>query len=396
MSRSRIALLAVAPLVAMVVVALVLLHREQTRDYGVGRPPPPPSITPTPQLKTPPPTSPAIVVTLDAPTTAPVVVAPPPASSPPPSSSSPPTEDGVALLPQVKPPAAPALVEDATDTATFIAFAPGGRLLVARASGRLQFIDPATGQRQAIDMKLAPPRAVALSPAGDRVAVANAESADVWHVASSRKTHLAGGDVTAMRFGRGDQLYTGHAGGEVKVWTPPSWTSSTTLRPNVGGVTQIVESPASAHLAVIGASGGVAICDVGDHAVKQRLGADQAWASVAFAPDGRTLAAAGPRGVAMWDTILWRPRPAPGGTEAATHVAFWRGGTVLVTATADGAIRIHDLATRQLMMTLGGGKGPFASIDFADDGRTIAASDANGVAIWDATTRAARQLDARP
>ena len=43
---------------------------------------------------------------------------------------------GLRLLPPVKP--VPGPVEDVTDAATFVAFAPGGRLLVARARGRLQ------------------------------------------------------------------------------------------------------------------------------------------------------------------------------------------------------------------------------------------------------------------
>jgi WD40 repeat protein len=395
MSRSRIVLLAAATFVAAAAVSMILIQRQRPRpreDVAV-KPPAAPSqqqgkfATPTT-----PATSPADAIT-PAPTT-PTTPATPPAGTVVLAPTSPPAnEDGVALLPQVKPPAP--VAENATDAATFVAFAPNGRLLVARASGRLQFIDLATGQRQAIEMKLPSPRAVALAPAGDRIAVANAESTDVWHVASSHRTRLAGGDVTALRFGRSGQLYTGHAGGELKVWASPNWTSSTTLRPNVGGVTQIVESPSSAHVAVIGASGGVAVCDVGERSVKQRLGAEQAWTAVAFAPDGRTLAAAGPGGIAMWDTMLWQPRPAPGGADAATHVDFWRGGTVLVTAGADGAIRIYDLATRQLLTTLSG-KGRIASLDLADDGRTIAAITADGLVIWDATMRAARHLDARP
>jgi WD40 repeat protein len=388
MSRSRITLLAVATLVAVVAVAVILIQREHAREDVVVKPPP---AAPSQQqqqqqatLETP--TSPADAITPAPPTTTTTSPVAPFAAS----TTPPPSEDGVALLPSIKPDEPAAL--NATDAATCVAFAPGGRLLVARASGRLQFVDLATGQRQAIKMKLPSPRAVALAPAGDRIAVANAASADVWHVASAHQTHLAGGDVTALLFGRGGPLYTGHAGDELKVWASPSWTSSTTLRPNVGGVTQLAESPSSAHVAVIGASGGVAVCDVGERAVKQRLGADQAWTSVAFAPDGRTIAAAGPRGVAMWDTILWQPRPAPGGAEPATDVAFWRGGTVIVAAGADGDIRIYDLGTRQLMTTLSGKGGKIVAIDFADDGRTIAAITADGIVTWDSVARTSRAL----
>ena len=417
MSRStRLLLLlgVVVPLVAIVVIAVVL-NRERTHDYAAKPLPPqakfspttspatmpavvepsePLAVMPTPTLPTPGPeqTPSASPTTLPAPT----VTAPFASTSP---SAAPPNEDGLALLPQVKPPApapVPVAAEVANDTATFVAFAPGGRLLVVRASGQMAFLNLATGQHQPIDMKLAAPRAVALSPAGDRIVVANAESADIWHVTSSSKTHLAGGDVTAIAFGRGGKLLTGHAGGELKIWDGPAWTNATTMSPNVGAIAQMAPSPASGHFAVIGASGGVAVCDAGDHTLKQRLGADQGWTSLAFSPDGRTIAATGAHGVAMWDTILWQKRPATGGSDAVVHVAFWRGGTVFVTTAADGAIRIYDLATRQLLTTLSGGNTPVVSIDLSDDGRTIAVTDRGGVTIWDSTTRAARRLDGRP
>jgi WD40 repeat protein len=63
-----------------------------------------------------------------------------------------------------------------------------------------------------------------------------------------------------------------------------------------------------------------------------------------------------------------------------------------VTASSDGAIRIYDLATRQLLTTLSGAKEPIVSIDLADDGRTIAASNGAAVTIWDSVARSSRPL----
>jgi WD40 repeat protein len=302
--------------------------------------------------------------------------------------SPPANEDGVALLPGVTPAATPAA---ASDAAICVTFAAGGRLLVARASGRIELIDVTTGQRQPLDVKLLAPRVVALSPAGDRVFVANADAAEIFHITSSSKTRIAGGDVTAAAFSRTGGLLTGHAGGEVKIWDTPGWQNVATLRPNVGAVARIMPSPATAHLAVIGASGGVAVCDVNDQQVKQRLGAQQAWTAVDFAPDGRTIAAAGPAGIAMWDTMLWQTRAAPSvpADQPPTHVAFWRGGAVVVTASADGAVRIYDVATRQLLTTLAAGNvsGPIASLALGADDRTIAVAAGAQVTLWDSAAR---------
>ena len=231
---------------------------------------------------------------------------------------------------------------------------------------------------------------------GDRIAIANGETTIIWHVSSASATQVAGGDVTTLAFARGGGLVTGHAGGEIKLWETPSWTHVATIAPGVGAVGRIAFSPAALQAAAIGAGdGGVAVCDAGDRQVKQRLAADKPWTWVDYSPDGHTLAVAGPGGVALWDTIGWQSRPAPGGNDAATFVSFWRGGSGLVTAGADGAIRSFDLATRQPLVTLGGGSGvaPIASLALGADDRTIAVSSGNGVILWDAATRASRALD---
>ena len=331
-------------------------------------------------------TVPATTTLAEAQAPPPAVVAPPP---PPPAN-----EDGLALLPSVTPPPPPAPAPAAAgDIATFVRFAADGRLLVARPSGLIEIVDLVTDQRQRVDLKLPSPRAIAVSPGGGQVAVANEKSLEVWHAASgSRSTPDGhGGDVTALAFtGDGAALVTGHASGAVKVWDVRGWTVRTTLRPDVGAVARVAVAPAGQHLAVVGT--GVAVYAAGGGQPRATLAAGQAVSDAAFAPDGLTLATADAGGVTLWDTILWQKRPSPASGSAVSHVAFWGGAPLLVTAGGDGVVRAWDLATRRHVMMLSGATPPLASIALSDDGRTAAACDAAGVIVWNVDTRAPRRL----
>ena len=108
--------------------------------------------------------------------------------------------------------------------------------------------------------------------------------------------------------------------------------------------------------------------------------------AVAFSRDGRTLASGGDDGtVRLWDVATGRPvgGPLTGHPGAVLSVAFSPDGRTLASGGADGTVRLWDVVTRRQIGPVTGHPGPVLSVAFSPDGRTLASGDANGlVRLW--------------
>jgi WD40 repeat protein len=103
---------------------------------------------------------------------------------------------------------------------------------------------------------------------------------------------------------------------------------------------------------------------------------DHGVTSLAFSPDGRTLASGGDDGkVFLWEVASRRRRGAPlrGHDLGVTSVAFSPDGTTLASGGEDSTIALWDLQGRQPLSRPIAGSGRPMGLAFSPDGGTLAA-----------------------
>jgi Tol biopolymer transport system component len=165
------------------------------------------------------------------------------------------------------------------------------------------------------------------------------------------------------------------------------------LQGNAGPVWSVAFAPDGATLAMGIDDGSIKIWDPATGSIKATLKAHNGsvW-SVAFSPDGSLLASASDDGTAkLWDAATWKEKRSFDHEFGVRAVAFTPDGKTLVTGTRKGKVRLWDVATGKEPRTTEGHQFPVISVAVSPDGKTIASGSGDKtVRLWDAATGTAR------
>ena len=118
-------------------------------------------------------------------------------------------------------------------------------------------------------------------------------------------------------------------------------------------------------------------------------GAKRGINSVAFSPDGITLASDNDNTIRLWDVVTGQKKKifwvdvGRNITAAVDSVAFSPDGLTLVSGSEDQTIRLWDIATGEKCLTIKGHTAPVMSVVFSPDGQLLASGSKDGTArLW--------------
>ena len=294
-------------------------------------------------------------------------------------------------------------LEGHTSDVYSVAFAPHGKTLASGSSDKtIKLWDARSGEvlRTLEGHTHGLFSSVAFAPDGNTLASGSSDNAiKLWDARSGKLLHTLEGHtffVTSMAFAPdGNTLASGSWDETIKLWDARSGELLRTLEGHKWIVHSVAFAPDGNTLASGSRDKTIKTWDAHSSELQlsidargpghKRKGHTESVRSVAFAPDGKTLASGSrDKTIKLWDAHGGETlRTLEGHTSLVRSVAFAPDGQTLASSSIDETIKLWDARSGEVLRTL---EGHTDSVAFAPDGNTLASNTiwSNTVKLWDA------------
>ncbi len=189
---------------------------------------------------------------------------------------------------------------------------------------------------------------------------------------------------------------SGGADAQVLLWNMTTGISQTlSAREHTDQVWSVAFSPDGKTLATGSFDRSIILWDVETRKLMARLtGPNNIVIRVAFSPDGQILASSSYAEITLWDIATRQPigQPLVGHSDYVLGLAFSPTGQTLASGGFDGAIHLWDVRTGTISQTLTS-YSRIWSLAFSPDGETVASGNDDGtITLWNPATSRSRSL----
>ena len=232
-------------------------------------------------------------------------------------------------------------------------------------------------------------KSIAYSPDGKKLASAlEGGQIKLWDADNGNLLVTINSNAKSIAFSAdGKILASGDRYGTIKLWDARSGELLRTMKGHTSSVYSVAFAPDGKTLAS-GSYETIKLWDARSGETLRTLEGHTDWVySVGFAPDGNTLASGSDdKTIKLWDARSGElVRTLEGDTDAVHSIAFATDGNTLASGNWDDTVKLWDARSGELLRTLEGHTSLVTSVAFAPDGEILASSSYdNTIKLWDA------------